>query len=186
MKSSDELSSPTTGDDLATQDSSPAETEANSTPDAVFAALKHALIQKDWQTIADCIDQRTAAGIVGFALVPADLAAKSDPEAKRQLDALFAKYARDQNSSPTDPIQDPKDRLISSVTDIHEFMVDLMNYLDIYGQASDYSEAFAFDGEFLENVEIQGDKAMGILKGETGERTIEFIKVDDSWRIALW
>ncbi len=169
------------------------------TPQDAFNTMKTAFKNKDWKAACSCltpdsVDTMAASMIVAGSFMKAfggmTPDGKEAPEMKgfgTKIDALFTKYGIDESKLPKpDPAAGEPDMkaLANIVKDKPAFIGEMMTLLD--SMPKDAGGSFPdFESAKISDVKVDGDKAQGKITMDGKDDTIDFQKIDGSWKIVM-
>lgn len=173
-------------------------TEGGTSPQDVFAKIKQAEQDKDYETMVGCTDQESqeklAAGMYMMAEMMKSFASiggdKQGKEAGENIDRVLKKHGltkfdpNDMQNFAND--QDGAVKLIASkIKNKPAFVGDFISAMEKMDNGnSSSSMPTKFNGD-LEDVKIAGDTATGTIIMKGRNEPINFVKENDRWKIKI-
>ena len=170
--------------------------EGGSSPEDVFAKMKTAAKNKDYEGMVKCMDSKSqeqmAVGMFmmssmmkGFAGLGGDGKGK---EAAEKIDGVLKKHNLDDiDEKEMEKFANDKDGAMkflgSKIKDKAGFVGDLMTAMESMGDGKE-KVAPEIEGE-LEDVEIDGDTATGTIVMKGKNEPIKFVKENGRWKISM-
>jgi hypothetical protein len=160
--------------------------ESHATPEAVFAAFNQAAAEKDWATMASCLERESQVGMSLVMMIPAGLMAAFDPDAEKEFRELLQRNGLDEDQieagDPNQGLDEAIDELSASIENPAALLADIMKFLDAREDGEGGGGFGLSEGELLD-LDVQGDTATATVKSEGQSHPIEFKKLNGSWKI---
>ena len=163
--------------------------DASNSPEAVFAAMKQALQQDDWQAAAGFMTEDSQAMLAGSLVFMGGLAAAFGAENAGDIEALLQKHGITEQSmseppegiDPTEPLGMMK-ALTAGIKDKPAFIGEMIAWMD---QQGDGSEVPDFSKAELSDLSIDGETATATVANIEEAQPIEFRRVNGTWLVHL-
>ncbi|MEZ6059631.1 MAG: hypothetical protein R3C19_04650 [Planctomycetaceae bacterium] len=160
---------------------------AAATPEAAFESFRQALKNDDWESGARHLTDKSQAMMAFSMLMAGGMMGAFDPEKGKAVEELFRKHGVDPSQepdigSPDGGVLSMPQMMTAGIGDKPKFIGEMTALMESDSEGG--MSGSPVDGE-LQNVQINGDAASGVVVHDGGEEPIEFVRVDGRWLIEL-